>query len=72
MHKVALNNHIRNILAIMVDLIDIDLINVNKGLGCIEQKDTAKKINQEFWEKFSEFVDIFLETSKSLEMLYVI
>lgn len=57
--KAGLNNHIRNILAIMVDLIDIDLMNRNKGLGCFEQKEAAKKINQGIWEKFDEFSRFF-------------
>lgn len=62
--KAGLNNHIRNILAIIVDLTDEDLINQNLNTFCKDQKQKAKKINEDFFEKYPEFLTLFRNIKK--------
>ncbi len=57
--RITLENRIRNILAIMVDLTDEGMVNKNKGNFCVEQKKNAIGINKEFVEKFDTFLVLF-------------
>ena len=57
--KAGINNHIRNILAIMVDLKDVDLMNKNKGNVCVIQKKAVDMINQIFCKEFVDYFALF-------------
>jgi hypothetical protein len=58
--RTKLENRIRNILAIMIDLTDKDSINKNNGDPCVVQKDAAEKIKRLFVEEFDDFEELFL------------
>lgn len=57
--RAMLENRIRNILAIMVDLTEVE-INKNNGDPCGKQKDAAEEIKRSFVEEFPEFVRLIL------------
>lgn len=57
--RATLENRIRNILAIMIDLTDENRVNKNKGNFCTDQKEAAKEINKIFAGEFPQFFMFF-------------
>ncbi len=59
--RIYLDNRIRNILSIMLDLLDEKMTNKNKGSSCKLEKKAVAEFNAEFIAKNEKFADFFLE-----------
>ena len=64
--NIALQNHVRNVCMIMLDLIDENHANLNKSLPCRLEKIWVKKFNDMFQKEYPEFIPLFslLQTTR--------